>query len=320
MTVCLPICFEERVSLSPEERQAVEKLIEECRAVDRFDPCMEFDTHLNAHRDLPAWRLAWAVPSGTASCSAVVKTVEETAASPRILAGAACVFAPGRSEGEISACVSPVFRHQGIFRELYSNLAETLFRSGAGSVLLVCEGAAPSGATIAARLGAVLDHGEYLMSLPADRLSVIQTPGDMRLVPVFTMDLDEFVSLSEEVFTERHDDAREFALAILADPDREQFIARGSGGVFGLVALAREDGRYMLHGLGVVPALRGKGLGGAILDAVLIVLRNRGATDISLEVDVDNPAALALYRSRGFNEMSRADYWRIRGPRSTDQP
>ncbi len=313
MTVCLPICVAERATLSPEERHAVENLIAECKAVDHFDPCMEFDTHLNGDRNLPSWRLAWALPSGTASCSSVATATDESIGSPRILAGAACVFAPRRSEGEISACVSPVFRHQGIFRELYRSLADSLFRSGTASVMLVCEGAAPSGAAIASRFGAVLDHGEYLMSLPADRLAAINAPPDVRLVPVTTHNLDEFASLSMDVFTERHDDAREFALSILADPEREQFIARGSEGVLGLVAVARENQSHMLHGLGVVPALRGKGVGGAILDAVLVVLRNRGATEISLEVDVDNPAALALYRSRGFTEVSRADYWRISG-------
>jgi len=318
MTVCLPICFADRVSLSSEERLAVEKLIAECVSVDHFDPCMEFDTHLNANRDIPSWRLAWAIPAGTASCPAVAPDPEESSGSSRILAGAACVFAPGRAEGEISACVSPVFRHQGIFRELYHSLADALFRSGATSVMLVCEGASPSAAAIAARLGAVPDHGEYLMSLPGDRLAAISAPRDLRLVPVSKLDLDEFAVLSAEVFSERHDDAREFALAILSDPEREQFVARGSGGVFGLVALAKENRSYMLHGLGVLPSLRGKGLGGAILDAALVVLRNRGATGISLEVDVDNPAALALYRSRGFVEESRVDYWRIHGPHSSD--
>lgn len=317
MTVCLPICFVERVSLSPEERQAVERLIEECKAVDRFDPCMEFDTHLNADKDMPSWRLAWAIPAGSASCSAVAATSDESGGKSRILAGAACVFAPGRSEAEISVCVAPVFRRQGIFRELYRSLADGLFSSGVGSVLLVCEGAAPSGSAIAEKLGAVLDHGEYLMALPADRLAAIQAPRDLRLVPVSMLDLDEFSTLSAEIFGERHHDAREFALAILADPEREQFMARGTEGVFGLVAVARENQSNMLHGLGVLPASRGKGLGGAMLDAVLIVLRNRGASDVRLEVDVDNPAALALYRSRGFVEVSRADYWRIGEPLSS---
>lgn len=318
MTVCLPICFQERIALSVDERRAVESLVAVCKTVDHFDPCIEFDTHLNANREMPAWRLAWAVPSGTASCSVFDLMPEDPGSKPRILVGVACAFAPSRMEGEISACVSPVFRHQGIFRELYHSLAETLFRSGAASVMLVCEGAAPSCSTIAARLSAVLDHGEYLMSLPESRLAAIQEPRDLRLVPVSTIDIDEFSALSAEIFREHHDDAREFALAILSDPNREQFIARGSHGVFGLVALSRENQSYMLHGLGVLPALRGKGFGGAILNAVLAVLRNRGVTNITLEVDVDNPAALALYRSRGFTEVSRADYWRINSLKSSD--
>jgi len=308
MTVCLPIRFDERVALSAEERTAVENLIAECKTTDGFDPCMKFDTHLNADRGLPAWRLAWAEPADLPGDAGVGQ------ARPRILAGAACAFAPSRPEGEISACVAPVFRYQGIFTALYGSLADMLCRSGAVAVLLVCEGSAPAGTVIAARLGATLDHGEYLMSLPGHRLDGIAAPGDLRLVPVTPDDLDEFAELSAVVFGESIEDARTFAASVLADTGREQFFARASEGAVGMVAVAREGEGFMLHGLGVVPAFRGRGFGRAILDASLVVLRNRGVGAVSLEVDVDNVPALALYRSRGFAEESRADYWRIPDP------
>lgn len=297
MTVCLPIRFDERVSLTDAERRSVDGLIAECRAADGFDPCLEFDTHLNAARDMPAWRLAWAEPAAPAISGA------------RTLVGAACAFAPTRSEGEISACVSPLFRQQGIFKALYAGLAEMLYRHGAESALLVCECDSPSGSMIAARLGATLDHGEFLMSLPPGQLPAVEAPEGLRLVPVTPGDIREFSVLSAAIFGESQDEAREFAVSILADRSREQFFARTVEGAVGLVAVAKEGEGYMLHGLGVVPGFRGRGLGGAILDACLVVLRNRGTSGISLEVDVDNAAALALYRSRGFIEKSRADYW-----------
>jgi ribosomal protein S18 acetylase RimI-like enzyme len=320
MTVCLPIVFEDRSALSPEERAAVEGLAAACKAADRFDPCMEYDTHLNADRDMPAWRLAWAVSRGTGSAVGDPPGGDppggdppggDPPASARILAGAACAFAPTRAEGEISACVSPVFRRQGIFENLYLALEERLEASGAESVLLVCEGASPSAAAIAGRLGAALDHGEYLMRLAPGRLAGIVPPSGFCLVPAEARDVDEFSRLSALVFGETPQDARSFAEAVLADPEREQFVARNADGPVGLVAAAREGEAHMIHGLGVLPELRGKGYGGAILDAILVVLRNRGVATVSLEVDVDNAAALALYRSRGFSEESRADYWRV---------
>jgi len=299
MTVCLPIRFDERVSLGDDERRAVESLIAECRAADGFDPCLEFDTHLNADRDMPAWRLAWAEPAVPAASSA------------RVLVGAACAFAPSRGEGEISACVSPLFRQQGIFKALYAGLADMLYRRGAENALLVCEGDSPSGRMIARRLDAALDHGEYLMVLPPDRLVSIKAPEGLRLIPLAPGDVQEFSALSSAIFNESQDDAREFVQSVLADGDREQFFARTMEGAVGLVAVAKERDACMLHGLGVVPGFRGRGLGGDILDACLVVLRNRGVRDISLEVDVDNVPALALYRSRGFAEKNRVDYWKL---------
>ncbi|MBU0928593.1 MAG: GNAT family N-acetyltransferase [Spirochaetes bacterium] len=303
MNVCLPVSFEERVALGAGERAAVEGLIAECRDADGFDPCMEFDTHLNADRDLAAWRLAWA-----------------GAARSRILAGAACAFAPSRAEGEISACVSPVFRRQGIFTRLYGGLADALSLSGAGSILVACDGASPSGAAVAARLGARLARAELLMRLPPERLATIRPPEGLRLVPVAAEGLGELASLSASAFGESRDDAAAFAQATLADHGREQFIARSADGAVGLAAIAvegeGEGASAMLHGLGVVPGMRGRGLGGAIVDSCLVVLRKRGVRAISLEVDVTNAAALALYRSRGFREASRVDYYRApgRGP------
>ena len=299
MTVCLPIRFQDLIRLSADERAMVEALIAECESYDRFDPCMHFDTHLNADPGMPAWRLAWAEASaGGPSCA-------------RILAGAACAFAPLRSEGEISACVSPVFRRQGIFKALYGGLADALARAGAESVMIVCEGASPSGAAIAERLDAVLDHGEYKMTLPAEALAAVSAPEGLRLLSVTPDAPGEFAALSARIFGEPLRDAADFTTATLADPSRELFVGMTTDGAIGVAALYKQEEGYELFGLGVVSELRRRGLGGAMLDACLFVLKKRGARAVTLEVDVKNEAALSLYRSRGFVEESRADYWRL---------
>lgn len=57
--------------------------------------------------------------------------------------------------------------------------------------------------------------------------------------------------------------------------------------------------------LAVIPAGRGRGLGGELLDAGLAAVIRRGAREIFLEVRESNVAALALYGSRGFAAVSR---------------
>lgn len=305
MTVRLPIAFTECIGLSSSERRAVESLIARCAASDGFDPGLHFDTHLNANRDMPAWRLAWAQGKepqpgfGTASHNA------------NMLVGVARVFAPTRQEAEISACIDPVFRHQGVCRSLYDGLLAALKATETKDILLACNAQLPSARAIASCFGATPDHAEYRMVLPAEGLAAIKAPETVRLTPVNASSLADYVKLSAAVFGTEDRDWAEFARSMLEDPDREQYTAHTAHGPVGTVALARDGAGFIINGLGVVPERRGRGLGGAILDSCLVVLGRRGADHAALEVDADNAAARALYRSRGFVEAGRTDYWRV---------
>ena len=311
MTVCLPIRFNERDILSPDELEAVKALAATCKAKDGFDPCLNFDTGLNVVPGMPAWRLAWAESaSGPGICSYPPES-ERAATGNGILAGAASFFAPGSSEAEISACVSPVFRHQGIFASLYASLAAPLSAHGFPSIVLVAEATAPLGAEIAGHLGASLSRSEYLMRLPADRIVKTAGPCGVRLLPVTSDTVDAIVDISVQAFGENPDDARAFILNMLADPGREMFVARDDSGLVGTIALARDGDGYMIDGMGVLPALRQRGVGGRILDCAISVLAGRAARTVRLEVDADNEAARSLYASRGFVDSSRIDYWRL---------
>ncbi|MGI9020526.1 MAG: GNAT family N-acetyltransferase [Solirubrobacterales bacterium] len=55
-----------------------------------------------------------------------------------------------------------------------------------------------------------------------------------------------------------------------------------------------------LEELYVAPALRGQGIGRALLDATMEEARSRGAGHIDLNTSVDDTAAIALYESAGF--------------------
>ena len=55
-----------------------------------------------------------------------------------------------------------------------------------------------------------------------------------------------------------------------------------------------------LEELYVAPPLRGQGIGRELLEAVMAVARERGATHIDLTTSVDDTAAVALYESSGF--------------------
>ncbi|MEH6664208.1 MAG: GNAT family N-acetyltransferase [Brevundimonas sp.] len=70
--------------------------------------------------------------------------------------------------------------------------------------------------------------------------------------------------------------------------------------------------------LAVRPEARRRGLGGALLDRTIDRARRRDVARLFLEVARDNPAALALYASRGFGQAGRrpAYYARPDGSRA----
>ncbi len=95
-------------------------------------------------------------------------------------------------------------------------------------------------------------------------------------------------------------------------------IARLIGGPGGFALIASQDGRDTgfailqhvppeaeLLSIGVDPNARRSGLGRAILQHAAETLMQSGGTLMFLDVAADNTPALALYRSLGFQDISR---------------
>jgi ribosomal protein S18 acetylase RimI-like enzyme len=59
--------------------------------------------------------------------------------------------------------------------------------------------------------------------------------------------------------------------------------------------------------IAVVPSARGKGVGGALLDALLERARDAGHDAISLSVDKQNADAIHVYEHHGFRRVSEND-------------
>lgn len=120
------------------------------------------------------------------------------------------------------------------------------------------------------------------------------------------VDLDALVALEERVF--RHDRL-----------SRTQF-RRHLDSHSALVLIAKEDGRLLgvavvffrrgaqvarLYSLVTAPEARGRGVGGALLEAAERAARTRRCRTLRLEVRTDNRAALRLYETRGYHHLVR---------------
>jgi [ribosomal protein S18]-alanine N-acetyltransferase len=80
--------------------------------------------------------------------------------------------------------------------------------------------------------------------------------------------------------------------------------------VAGFCAFWRIATEMHINNLAIRPELRGRGLGGVLLDASLAAAAGLGATSATLEVRRSNVAARALYARAGFYEAGvRRNYY-----------
>ena len=81
-------------------------------------------------------------------------------------------------------------------------------------------------------------------------------------------------------------------------------LARADGTLLGYNWLKREGDEVEIYVVGVAPQAAGRGLGRALMQAGLERMHATGAERTSLYVEGDNDAALSLYRSLGYEQLS----------------
>jgi len=94
-------------------------------------------------------------------------------------------------------------------------------------------------------------------------------------------------------------------------PGMRGLVATHPDGLQGYVIARAVAGEAEILNLAVAPEVRGRGLGGRLLDAMLNLLRRAKVREVFLEVRRGNAPAHALYFSRGFEVVGqRANYYR----------
>jgi ribosomal-protein-alanine N-acetyltransferase len=87
--------------------------------------------------------------------------------------------------------------------------------------------------------------------------------------------------------------------------------AREDGSLIGYAGLVRAGREAEIHTLAVDPAYQRRGIGRALLQALLA---HAAGTTVFLEVRTDNEPAIRLYRSEGFDVIgTRRGYYRPSG-------
>jgi RimJ/RimL family protein N-acetyltransferase len=138
---------------------------------------------------------------------------------------------------------------------------------------------------------------------------------DFEVVPIAAEHIEAFHCVLDVVARERKylafleapplEQAREFIMRNIAQ-NNVQLAAFAGGELIGWADVLPKDRPIHSHvgvlGIGLLPAVRGKGIGAALMHAALQGAQQRGYVRIELTVRAENARAVALYEQFGFEK------------------
>lgn len=133
-----------------------------------------------------------------------------------------------------------------------------------------------------------------------------------RIRPLHWTDLPTAVSIEHTLFPVDPWSGETFWSELAGVPDTRCYLAAvtDTGDLLGYSGVMTVPPDSDLLTLAVAPEAQGRGLGRLLLHALLRTARDRGCTQMFLEVRSDNEPALALYRAHGFEQTGRRrDYY-----------
>jgi ribosomal protein S18 acetylase RimI-like enzyme len=159
-------------------------------------------------------------------------------------------------------------------------------------------------AAFAQRHGFVVTEEQHLLALPADLIDELPRP---EVAPIWAPHEGAFVLLHENAFPGTYYSGQQ----LLDQAARGEAVLLGvvEEGALAGYAAARldEEGDGYVDFVAVVPELRRRGAGQALVAGIAHALRaRRDVSAIRLTVSSENTAALALYDSLGFTRQSSA--------------
>lgn len=83
--------------------------------------------------------------------------------------------------------------------------------------------------------------------------------------------------------------------------------AQEDGNICGFISFRLAAGLAEILNVAVAPSACRKGVGFALMQKVLSVLKKDGADTVTLEVNIRNIAAIGLYEKAGFREVGRRE-------------
>ena len=121
-------------------------------------------------------------------------------------------------------------------------------------------------------------------------------------------DLDQVMAIEDELFTPPW--TREGFLTFLLHDSTLFLVAEEKGRILGYCGLQMAADEGDILNIGVIPSRQKEGIGGFLIDSVLLLAGQLGVSRIYLEVRKSNSTAIRLYKRKNFEQIGiRREYY-----------
>lgn len=232
-----------------------------------------------------------------------------TARDSETVVGFLMIYADNPDCAEISACVHPRMRRQGIFTELFRQARQELEKFRYSTVQLKMEKAFTGREEVLSHYPVRYLNSEYLMVWNRSRDLASASADGFSLRPALREDLDALAQIESEAFGDPPEVSKTYVTAAFEGEHSLLYTALLNQVPIGCVSVDRSGHYQYLFALCIASPYRHRGFGRRMLSLVLPRLSADSSREIALSVDEDNLAALPLYRSCGFSELTEIRYY-----------
>lgn len=217
------------------------------------------------------------------------------------------------SEIEIYGMVHPDHRRRGVGTTLFEAAKAVWRLRGASGLLLVCDGALPSGKAFAAANRGEYRFSEHRMVLDAANIKRPQrSPGQqIQFRRAEVTDVPILAHLVSQAFDASEKERENWITEAIRADNQRFYLGRLDGLPIGALRTVSFGEQIDIATFGVLPSYRGRGYGRQMLLAIVDLLLEEHWPDIALDVETRNANALGLYESCGFRKIRTCDYYQI---------
>jgi N-acetylglutamate synthase-like GNAT family acetyltransferase len=277
----------QKTKLTTKQNLDVKGLIAECCEYDTASSCIQIDHSMNFYKKMKNWYICYEKGN---------------------LIGISSIFSPMNDEAEISICVKPNYRNNGICTRLLNITQDEIDKYKIEKQFIVCDRKSKTGTDTIGKKKLQCHHVEYTLKYQKTIINHLKYVLEIREGKV--SDIPDIANVCESAFGDSRDNALNFVKTSFESPGRESYVGIHENRIIASCFIVDEGEYKSITTLVVEKENQGKGIGKEFLYRILTEIIERNVA-IQISVDSTNDKAYKLYKDIGFIGSEETGYYSL---------